>query len=72
MVINCGSIIALETNGTNQESSLKSFSILILDRNSFGLTENTIIYLLERIRPDLEEPEQQEVSFPLIRTILSQ
>ena len=53
------------------QASLKFFSILIRDRKSFEPTENTIIYLLERIRPDLEEPERQGVSFSLIRAILS-
>ena len=53
------------------QASLKLFSLLIRDRKSFKPTENTIVYLLERIRPDLEEPDRQGVSFSLIRSILS-
>ena len=53
------------------QASLKFFSLLIRDRKSFSPRENSVIYLLERIRPDLEEPDRQGVSFSLIRAILS-
>ena len=52
------------------QASLKFLSLLLRDRKSFSPRENTIIYLLERIRPDLEEPDRQGVSFSLIRSIL--
>ena len=53
------------------QASLKFFSLLIRDRKSFSPPENVVIYLLERIRPDLEEPDRQGVSFSLIRAILA-
>ena len=53
------------------QASLKFFSLLIRDRKTFVLSENVLIYLLERIRPDLEEPDRQGVSFSLIRAILA-
>ena len=53
------------------QASLKFVSLLIRDRKSFNPPENSVIYLLERIRPDLEEPDRQGVSFSLIRAILS-
>jgi len=53
------------------QASLKFLSLLIRDRKTFEPRENTIVYLLQRIRPDLEEPDRQGVSFSLIRAILS-
>lgn len=53
------------------QASLKFLSLLLRDRKSFIPPDNIIIYLLERIRPDLEEPDRQGVSFSLIRAILS-
>ena len=52
------------------QASLKFFSLLIRARKTLVLPENVLIYLLERIRPDLEEPDRQGVSFSLIRAIL--
>ena len=45
------------------QSSLKFFSLLIRDRKTFFPSENVLIYLLERIRPDLEQPDRQGISF---------
>jgi len=53
------------------QASFKFLSIFIRDRKSFTVPENTVIYILERIHPDLQEPERQGISFSLIRAILS-
>ena len=53
------------------QASLKFFSLLIRGHKTFFPSENVLIYLLERIRPDLEEPDRQGVGFSLIRAILA-
>jgi U3 small nucleolar RNA-associated protein 20 len=53
------------------QASIKFLSLLIRDRKTFTPRENIIIYLFERIRPDLEEPDRQGVSFSFIRAVLS-
>jgi U3 small nucleolar RNA-associated protein 20 len=53
------------------QASIKFLALLIRDRKSYTPNENVVVYLLERIRPDLEEPDRQGVSFTLIRAILS-
>lgn len=53
------------------QASFKFLSTLIRDRKTFSVPENTVVYILERIRPDLEEPDRQGISFSLIRAILS-
>jgi U3 small nucleolar RNA-associated protein 20 len=59
------------TKGELCQASVKFLTLLIRDRKSFSPRESTVVYLMERIRPDLEESDRQGVSFSLIRSILS-
>ena len=52
------------------QASIKFLSLLIRDRKSFVPPENVVMYVFERIRPDLEEPDRQGVSFSFIRAVL--
>jgi U3 small nucleolar RNA-associated protein 20 len=53
------------------QASIKFLTVLIRNRKSFSPPETVVVYIFERIRPDLEEPDRQGVSFSFIRSILS-
>lgn len=59
------------TNSNLIQTSFKLLTVCIRDRSESTLTEHQLTYIINLIRPDLEEPEKQTTTFALIRAIIS-
>jgi len=59
------------TNSNLTQTSFKLLTVCIRDRSESTLTEHQLTYIINLIRPDLEEPEKQTTTFALIRAIIS-
>ncbi|KAI8575447.1 hypothetical protein K450DRAFT_261769 [Umbelopsis ramanniana AG] len=59
------------TNSNLIQTSFKLLTVCIRDRSESSLTEHQLTYIINLIRPDLEEPEKQTTTFALIRAIIS-
>ncbi|KAK9722628.1 U3 snoRNP protein [Basidiobolus ranarum] len=53
------------------QSCFKLLTIAIRDNNSVNVTEKQLAFVLDLVRPDLEEPERQSITFSLIKAIIS-
>ncbi|KAI8146751.1 armadillo-type protein [Fennellomyces sp. T-0311] len=53
------------------QSCFKMITVCIRDTQQAKLTEHQLVYLLNIIRPDLEEPDRQGTVFALIRAIIA-
>ncbi|KAI9478566.1 MAG: hypothetical protein EXX96DRAFT_601338 [Benjaminiella poitrasii] len=65
----------LKSSGSSRtkttQACLKLLTVCIRDNTESRLTEAQLTYILNFVRPDLEEPERQGTIFTLIRAILS-
>ncbi|CAN6649800.1 U3 small nucleolar RNA-associated protein 20 [Trichomonascus vanleenenianus] len=59
------------TNAELCQAGLKFLSTMLRQKDSFTMKDGAIAYILERIRPDLEEPDRQGVTFTFIKSVLS-
>ncbi|KAG9291746.1 hypothetical protein G9A89_012031 [Geosiphon pyriformis] len=62
------------SNGTKSvlvQTCFQLLSILIRDCEKVRIKESELTYVINLIRPDLEEPERQTITFSLIRAIIS-
>lgn len=59
------------TNSEIAQASLKLLAAILRERRSFRVKETTIAYLLTRIKPDLEEPDRQGITFNFLKAVLS-
>lgn len=59
------------TNAEIAQASLKLLAAILRERRSVNVKETTIAYLLTRIKPDLEEPDRQGVTFNFLKAVLS-
>lgn len=59
------------TNAEIAQASLKLLGAILRERRSVQVKETTIAYLLTRIKPDLEEPDRQGVTFNFLKAVLS-
>ncbi|KAH8153790.1 uncharacterized protein LAJ45_01557 [Morchella importuna] len=59
------------TNSEIAQASLKLLAAILRERRSFKVKETTIAYLLTRVKPDLEEPDRQGVTFNFLKAVLS-
>lgn len=59
------------TNSNLIQTCFKLLTVCIRDRTESTLTEHQLTYIINLIRPDLEEPEKQTTTFALIRAIIS-
>ncbi|KAI8366801.1 armadillo-type protein [Radiomyces spectabilis] len=59
------------THSALVQACFKLLTICIRDINDSKLTEHQLTYLLNIIRPDMEEPDRQSTVFALIRAIIS-
>lgn len=53
------------------QSSLKLLTALIRHRSDFVIKESALAYVLDRVRPDLEEPSRQGSTFNFVKAVLS-
>ncbi|TGZ79617.1 hypothetical protein EX30DRAFT_321196 [Ascodesmis nigricans] len=59
------------TNAELPQASLKFIAAILKDRPSVKVKDTIVGYLLTRIKPDLEEPHLQGVTFNFIKSVLS-
>jgi len=59
------------TNAELAQASLKFLSAILRERKAVNIKETTLAYVLTRIKPDLEEPDRQGVTFSFIKSVLS-
>lgn len=63
-----------ETTSTNTElaqAALKLISAVLRERHQVPVREAEIAYLLKRLRPDLEEPDRQGVTFNFLKAVMA-
>jgi U3 small nucleolar RNA-associated protein 20 len=66
--------ILKETGGTESEVSqtaLKSLATIVRDKSNAEVKEKDLVYLLELLAPDLEEPGRQASVFAVLRAIVA-
>lgn len=66
--------IIRQTGSTDSEvvqNAFRSLSIIIRDQPSAQVKEKDLIFILELLSPDLEEPERQTAVFTMLRAIVS-
>ena len=59
------------TNSELAQASLKLIGAILRERKTVPVKETTIGYLLTRVKPDLEEPHLQGVTFNFLKAVLS-
>ena len=63
-----------ETPATNTEiaqASIKLVAAILKERKSVRIRDRDIIYILEKMKPDLREPDRQGVTFNFLKAVLS-
>lgn len=60
------------TNSEICQSSLKFLATLIRHKPSVTIQDSAISYVLERVQPDLEEPNKQGLAFNFLKAVVSQ
>ncbi|KAI0316098.1 armadillo-type protein [Amylostereum chailletii] len=66
--------IVRQTGSTESEvvqTALKSLSAVLRDMSSAQIAEKDLLYLLELVGPDLEEPSRQGAVFALLRAVVA-
>ena len=66
--------IIRDTTSTSTEiaqAALKMISAILHERQEVAIKETQIAYLLKRLRPDLEEPDRQGVTFNFLKAVLT-
>jgi len=58
-------------NAELAQASLKLMSSILRERRNVKIKERTIGYLLTRVKPDLEEPDRQGVTFNFLKAVLA-
>jgi U3 small nucleolar RNA-associated protein 20 len=59
------------TNSELCQASLRLLSVMIRQKDEFSLNNNALAYILDRIKPDLEEPDRQGITFTFLKAVLS-
>ncbi|KAI5797940.1 armadillo-type protein [Peziza echinospora] len=59
------------TNSELAQASLKLMTALLRDRQNATVKETGIAYILTRVKPDLEEPDRQGITFNFLRAVLN-
>lgn len=62
---------SLDTNTLLCQTSLKYLTMLIRSKSEVEIKPGAIAYVLERIRPDLEEPERQSTAVSFVRAVFT-
>ncbi|RPB03752.1 hypothetical protein L873DRAFT_1730772, partial [Choiromyces venosus 120613-1] len=58
-------------NAELAQASLKLISSILRERRNVKIKERTIGYLLTRVKPDLEEPDRQGVTFNFLKAVMA-
>ena len=53
------------------QAALKLISAILRERQKVNIRETDIAYLLKRLKPDLEEPDRQGVTFNFLKVVLA-
>ncbi|MCJ1399401.1 U3 snoRNP protein [Xylographa trunciseda] len=53
------------------QAALKLISAILRERHKVDIRETDIAYLLKRLKPDLEEPDRQGVTFNFLKAVLA-
>ncbi|KAI9775155.1 MAG: U3 snoRNP protein [Geoglossum umbratile] len=59
------------TNAELAQASLKLISAILRERQNIEVKETSLAYLLKRLKPDLEEPDRQGVTFNFLKAVMS-
>ncbi|KAL7274098.1 U3 snoRNP protein [Rhizina undulata] len=59
------------TNAEIAQASLKLLAAILRERKNVTVKEISVGYILTRIKPDLEEPDRQGVTFNFLKAVLS-
>jgi U3 small nucleolar RNA-associated protein 20 len=58
------------TNTELAQASLKLISAILRERQDVEIKETSLAYLLKRLKPDLEEPDRQGVTFNFLKAVM--
>ena len=61
----------VSTNSEIAQAALKLVSAVLRERQNIDVRESDIAYLLKRLKPDLEEPDRQGVTFNFLKAIMA-
>ena len=61
---------AVHTNSEGAQAALKLIAAILRERKAVQIRDSDLAYLLQRIIPDLDEPDRQGVSFNFIRAVM--
>ena len=61
----------VSTNSEIAQAALKLVSAVLRERQNIDVRESDIAYLLKRLKPDLEEPDRQGVTFNFLKAIMT-
>ncbi|MCJ1228741.1 U3 snoRNP protein [Toensbergia leucococca] len=72
-VAECVKIIkaSISTNTELAQAALKLISAVLRERRQVEIKETDLAYLLKRLKPDLEEPDRQGVTFNFLKAIMA-
>ncbi|KAI9872256.1 MAG: U3 snoRNP protein, partial [Pleopsidium flavum] len=59
------------TNTEIAQAALKLISAILRERRHVTIRESDVAYLLKRLKPDLEEPDRQGVTFNFLKAVLT-
>ena len=59
------------TNTELCQASLRFLAVLIRQKKEFSVKDSALVYVLQRIKPDLEEPDRQGITFTFLKAVLS-
>ena len=62
---------AASTNSELAQAALKLISAILRERRSVTVKEKDLAYLLKRLKPDLEEPDRQGVTFNFLKAVMA-
>ena len=61
---------ATSTNTEQAQAALKFLTAILRERPRVVLKETSLAYLLKRLKPDLEEPDRQGVTFNFLKAVI--
>ena len=59
------------TNTELSQAALKLTSAILRERKNFDFKETDLAYLLKRLKPDLEEPDRQGITFNFLKAVMA-
>ena len=63
--------VSTSTNTELSQAALKLISAILRERRNFDFKETDLAYLLKRLKPDLEEPDRQGVTFNFLKAVMA-